>query len=243
MTLLTLWLILYFSVSLSRRRGTRNSIPNFPSHWLDVYSNSIQPLLLIMVPSSSEGVEVCRQCTDILARHRNVRVRVAFAGGAEESQILALLNGCDILISTPPCFLRMVKRCYTSLNRLCHVVFDHADIMVEEFTLDIREIMRLYAKVLKSQLCRLAPRQAVVMATSWTVGVASLVKAYLGNPVSVIANMIEAAIYKNVQQIATVCSESQRDVQLLGRCFRPHRIRVVCVVYSRLLFQVPYSLF
>lgn len=140
-----------------------------------------------------------------------------FAAGAEENQILPIINGCEILIATPPCFLRMLRKSYITLDRLCHTVFHDADIMVEDFTSEIKEIMRHYARLLKSQPNRSAPRQAVVMASSWSVGVASLVKAYLGNPVLIIPDMIEAAIYRGVKQIVTICSESQRDVELLGK--------------------------
>lgn len=142
-----------------------------------------------------------------------------FAAGAEENQILPIVNGCEILIATPPCFLRMLRKGYITLNRLCHTVFHNADLMVEDFTSEIKEIMRYYAKLLKSQPCRSAPRQAVVMASSWSIGVASLVKAYLGNPVLIIPDLVEAAIYRGVQQIATFCLESQRDVELLGKSF------------------------
>jgi len=153
----------------------------------------------------------------MLARNRAIRVQLIFAGGAEENQIIQLVNGCEILIATPPCFLRMLRKGYINLNRLCHTVFNDADLMVEDFTSEIKEIMRHYARSLKSQPNRSAPRQAVVMATSWSVGVASLVKAYLGNPVLIITDMIEAAIYRGVRQIATVCYDSQRDVPLLGK--------------------------
>lgn len=146
-------------------------------------------------------------------------MQLIFAAGAEENQILPLVNGCEILIATPPCFLRMLRKYYITLDRLCHLVFHDADIMVEDFTSEIKAIMRHYAKLLKSQPSRSAPRQAVVMASSWSVGIASLVKAYLGNPVLLIPDMIEAAIYRGVQQIVTFCSESQRDVELLGKDF------------------------
>ena len=144
-------------------------------------------------------------------------MQLIFAAGAEENRIISLVNGCEILIATPPCFLRMLRQCYISLDRLCHLVSDDADIVVEDFTSEIKCIMRHYANLLKSQTCRSAPRQAVVMASSWSVGIASLVKAYLGNPVVLIPDMIEAAIYRGVQQIVTFCSESQRDVELLGK--------------------------
>lgn len=153
----------------------------------------------------------------MLARNRDIRVQLIFAGGAEESQVIQMINGCEILIAPPPCFLRMLRKGYVNMNRLCHTVFNDADVMVESFTSEIKDIMRHYAKLLKSQPDRLAPRQAVVMASSWSPGVASLVKAYLGNPVLIFSDMMEAAIYRNVQQIVTVCYDSQRDVPLLGK--------------------------
>ena len=140
-----------------------------------------------------------------------------FAGGTEESNVIQLVNGCEILIATPPCFHRMIRKGYVNLNRLCHTVFNDADLMVEDFTSEIKDIMRHYAKLLKSQPSRSAPRQAVVVATSWSVGVASLVKAYLGNPVLIMSDMIEAAIYRGVQQVVTVCYDSERHVPLLGK--------------------------
>lgn len=140
-----------------------------------------------------------------------------FAAGAEENQVLPLVNGCEILIATPPCFLRMLKKGYITLDRLCHTVFHDADLMVEDFTSELKEVMRHYAKLLKSQPRRSAPRQAIVMASSWSVGVGSLVKAYLGNPVIIIPDMIEAAMYRGVQQVVAFCKESQRDVELLGK--------------------------
>ena len=153
----------------------------------------------------------------MLGRNRVIRVQLIFGGGAEDERIVQLVNGCEILIATPPCFVRMLRKGYINLSRLCHIVFQDADVMVEDFTSEIKDVMRHYAKLLKSQPNRLAPRQAVVMATSWSVGLSSLVKAYLGNPVLIISDLIEAAIYRNVLPIVTVCSASQRNDKLLGK--------------------------
>ena len=177
---------------------------------------NFQPQFLILAPTWGKVEHIYHQCRNILARNRNVRVQMIFAAGAEENQILPIVNGCEILIATPPCFLRMLRKSYITLDRLCHTVFHDADLMVEDFTAEIKEIMRFYARLLKSQPCRSAPRQAVVMASCWSAGVASLVKAYLGNPVVIIPDMIEAAIYRGVQQVTTYCEQSQRDVELLG---------------------------
>ncbi|KAL9974651.1 hypothetical protein ACROYT_G011712 [Oculina patagonica] len=190
------------------------------------------PQFVVLAPTWGKVEFIYNLCKDILARNRNIRVQMIFAAGAEENQILPIVNGCEILIATPPCFLRMLRKSYITLDRLCHTVFHDANLMVEDFTSEIKEIMRCYAKLLKSQPSRSAPRQAVVMASSWSLGVASLVKAYLGNPVLIIPDMVEAAIYRGVQQIVTCCSESQRDVELLGYIDSFITTKDICVFAS-----------
>ena len=56
---------------------------------------------------------------------------------------MPLLRGCDLLIATPHCLLRMLDRRYTFLDRLCHLVLDGAEILVEQFTTQVRNEMKL----------------------------------------------------------------------------------------------------
>lgn len=173
--------------------------------------------MLVLCPSWLKAEEVHRRCLKIIGGRKRIRAQVIYGGGAEEEQILPLIQGCELLAATPACFLRMLKKSYTTLDRLCHIVFDDADVLVEEFTTEVKEIMRRYAKLLKSQPGRSAPRQAVAMATSWTVGVESLVRAYLGNPLLIMSDRIEAAMFGRVRQIVKLCSVSQRETHLLGK--------------------------
>ena len=48
-----------------------------------------------------------------------------------------------MLIATPHCLLRMLDRRYTFLDRLCHLVLDGAEILVEQFTTQVRNEMKL----------------------------------------------------------------------------------------------------
>ena len=95
---------------------------------------SFQPQFLILASTWGAAVDICGQCKFILAKTRNILVQLIFAAGAGENQIIPLVNGYEILIATPPCFLRMLRKCYISLYRLCHLVFHDADIVVEDFT-------------------------------------------------------------------------------------------------------------
>jgi len=172
---------------------------------------------LILCSSSGSAIDIYNECSKILGNRRTARVHVIFGGGAEDEQIIPVLNGCEVLVATVPCFLRMLKRGYTPMDRVCHIVFNNADVLVEDFTAELKDIMRVYGHHLKSQPGRIAPRQTVVMATSWTVGVASLVRAYLGNPLIIIDDQIEAAVYCGVKQTVELCSTSQRLTRLLGK--------------------------
>ena len=111
------------------------------------------------------------------------------------------------------------------MDRLCHLVVDDADVVAEEFTTELKEIMRFYGKLLTSNRNRDSPRQTVVMARTWTIGLASFVRAYLGNPLVLIADKCEAAVFNNVKQIVNFCQSSLRDNLLLGIC-------TGCIVYS-----------
>ncbi|KAJ7374522.1 hypothetical protein OS493_004860 [Desmophyllum pertusum] len=74
------------------------------------------------------------------------------------------------------------------------------------------------------------------MASSWSVGVGSLVKAYLGNPVIIIPDMIEAAMYRGVQQVVAFLQrkpERCRTSWLRRIYFTPTKDICICVIYSR----------
>ena len=65
-----------------------------------------------------------------------------FGAGAEDECIPNLINGCEILIATLPCLLRMLSKKCTRLDRLCHLVFDDADILAAEQTELVKKLMR-----------------------------------------------------------------------------------------------------
>jgi hypothetical protein len=59
----------------------------------------------------------------------------------------SLANGCDILISTPPCFRRVMchSRLITNVDRLAHLVLDEVDILTQKFLSEVCQCNRLSA--------------------------------------------------------------------------------------------------
>ena len=124
----------------------------------------------------------------------------------------------------------MLRKEYTNLDRLCHLIFDNANILVEDFTEEIKEFMRMYAKVLSGTQRRNAPHQIIAMATEWSYGLSSMVKSYFDLPVTVVANKFEMGVFTGVKQLVEICSTSQRLEHVVGmllmlyRVFRPSKL-------------------
>jgi len=55
-----------------------------------------------------------------------------------------MLNGTDVIVSTPCTILRMMHDGYASLSRLCHLVIDDADVITREFTSEVSPSPTLY---------------------------------------------------------------------------------------------------
>jgi len=59
----------------------------------------------------------------------------------------SLANGCEILISTPPCFKRIMccSRLITNIDRLAYLVLDEVDILTQKFLCEVCQCNRLSA--------------------------------------------------------------------------------------------------
>jgi len=57
----------------------------------------------------------------------------------------SLANGCDILISTPPCFRRIMccSHLITNVDRLAYLVLDEVDILTQKFFSEVCHCNRL----------------------------------------------------------------------------------------------------
>ncbi|XP_046549507.1 uncharacterized protein LOC124259410 isoform X2 [Haliotis rubra] len=173
------------------------------------------PFALILVPSWKKAQNVFDACTNYIQERSKPRVISIYAGGCEESKVIPLINGCEVLVATPPCLQRMMEKKYTNLNRLCHLVLDDAEILTEVFKSEVKYIMKSYADVIReSNLKRDVPRQRMVFASQWTKGIDSYVASYIHEPLLIITSKMEAAVYGRVKQIVHMCKYENRSYQL-----------------------------
>jgi len=117
------------------------------------------PIVIIFANSSSRIDEIAMQC-EIYTRQK---ISVIKAVGLCKDKKIELMNGCEILITTPPAFIRLIKNnaSYKIIdeNTLKHVVFDNFD----QNSLNIFE--KELNVIIKSQYATKMPQTIVVSKT------------------------------------------------------------------------------
>ncbi|XP_065064666.1 putative ATP-dependent RNA helicase TDRD12 [Rhopilema esculentum] len=176
------------------------------------------PIVLILTTDWNEARNIHSTCEKIVYTHRkNYRAKILYGGrGKMEEEMVDLINGCEILVATIPSLLNMLEKHCTSLVRLCHLVFDDVNVLVEMFAEEIKVLMRQYADSLSKTVALNLPHQLVAMGTEWSRGVESLVNAYFDNPLMIIPNMMEASVFKQVKQHVEICPANQRIDHLVS---------------------------
>ncbi|XP_071959339.1 uncharacterized protein [Antedon mediterranea] len=173
------------------------------------------PLIIVIVPRWKKAKEVYDDALSMLPSSRYIRALIIHGAGAEENKEIDLINGCEILIATPLCFLRLLKKSHLNTDRLCHLVFDDADVVFSDFTQEVREIMQAYGKTLLEKPNRSAPRQILAFSAHWTAGLESFMKAYQSDPLVVLTRKLEAAVYGKVWHIVHSCPSNYKFNKVL----------------------------
>ncbi|XP_076449882.1 uncharacterized protein LOC143286162 [Babylonia areolata] len=167
--------------------------------------NGMGPKAVILVPSCKKADEIQRYAHNIIGNQTTLRVLCIYGSG--DHYVMSLLRGCDLLVATPHCLLRMLHSRYTHLDRLCHLVLDGAEVLVEEFSEEVREVMELFGKKLKEYKSLPVTRQVMVFGTRWSSAMADFQKAFQTDPVLVFASRLEASVYGRVEQVVHMCFE------------------------------------
>jgi hypothetical protein len=179
-----------------------------------VLPQGIGPLVVILCPYWKKASYVYNEVIKYSTQPgtEETRSSLLYGGRTELTQVVSLLNGCDVLVSTPHALLRAINQGHTSLTRLCHIVFDDADILAKRFSQQVSKLMSVFADVLRggrgmslnsgSSSILACSCQKLVFTSSWTSGVSSLISAYLANPFIAITSRFDAMIYCKVLQVS-----------------------------------------
>ena len=174
----------------------------------------IGPFVIVLLPTW-EKVISAHALYDNLGHVRQSQCRsfAVHGGGAEEEQVVKMVNGCEVIVATPPSLLRLLRKRQTSLKRLRHLVFDDCDDLAENFTDEIMELMDMLAQSLASNTGR-SPPQLLLYTSTWTQKVAELNDAYVQEPLSVVCSKLEMAVSMKCSLFPHVCTTEQRFSEL-----------------------------
>lgn len=161
---------------------------------LDPTTQIIQgPVAVLLVASSREVELIGKYCANLVPREQLTVVK-AFGNFNCENKQVALLNGCDLLITTPPCFSRLAQGNVIKMfnkERIKYLIFDGLDQMHEKFEQDIRTIIKTCTM---GEEHREKNPQLIITSTSWMKYIESYTK-LIFNPLIIIGSFVEAALY------------------------------------------------
>lgn len=110
------------------------------------YSTDEAPKVLILVPDQERVLAVVDQFTT-LSGNRNLRIIGMYGTGGMEEQVLDLLEGVDIVVSTPTRARAVYLKLGLNLNRLQMLIVDDAEIIVKQgMQLPVCELARSAGK-------------------------------------------------------------------------------------------------
>ncbi|CAC5374487.1 TDRD12 [Mytilus coruscus] len=172
------------------------------------------PYAVVLVPSWKKVRHLLYVTHGLLQGDKKIRI-IELYGSGEDLKMCPLINGCEILLCTPPSLKRVLELNYVHLNRLCHLVVDDAEVTLNNFTEEVRFIVKTYSDELRKQDERTAPQQLMLFGTHWESKVQSFISSYMCEPKIAITSRYEASLYGKVRQIPVVCRSMQKPNKFL----------------------------
>ncbi|BES89488.1 regulation of transposition, RNA-mediated [Nesidiocoris tenuis] len=178
----------------------------FDEEYYSGLRKGLGPRCVLVAPTSSRVKKLGKLCS--IHSQSRLRTIMTYGGGLEVEQKNQLAEGCDILVTTPRCWLRLLQySTATNLIRVCHVVLDSFDELSSRFMNELREIsakVEFLTKERKQSSESLPGVQTVVAGTQWSARVEGLTFKILHKPVLVITSFLEASLYARIKPIVSV---------------------------------------
>ncbi len=185
----------------------------------------------IMDAVRNGGLRMSGQTKDLDDRER-IRC-LAVHKDVEREIVVDLANGCQVLVATVPCLLRIIEKGSISLGRCKHVVIEEADEVFERFTEGVRDVMRFVDLKPKDETDW--PTQVILNSQRWTAGIQQFVQVYLSQKSSdeaaqaqarsiagpvVIASGLEMAVYGQVRSKSDLFHHTTDKITALKRIIK-----------------------
>ncbi|XP_026574893.1 putative ATP-dependent RNA helicase TDRD12 [Pseudonaja textilis] len=174
------------------------------------------PVALVICPGQRRAELVFEHLKMYSHCSRPLHPMLLFLGmKKEEIKSVRIPRGCEIVVTTPPIFLRLLEHHSLLFLRLCHLVFDEVDVLFSDAKEQILTILQYYKSNLSVEEKEFVPQQIVAVGNHWDKNIEVLTKEFMNDPYIIITSMGEAAIYGKVQQVVQLCLECDRISTLL----------------------------
>ncbi|KAL4234120.1 hypothetical protein ACF0H5_005773 [Mactra antiquata] len=189
-----------------------------PKVYHQVARNGKGPYLIVLSFTWKRARDVYDEVMRVIGGRHDMKATLIHGGAQmEEKMACELINGCEILISTPPCLTRILAAGYIDLRRLCNLVVDDADQTLATFRSDIGKLLQDYSLVIKNEMKNLScPRQILCFGAQWNSSLSAFMKSNLIDPILIITSLFEASVYGKVKQVTHMCKSHERMKTTLG---------------------------
>jgi superfamily II DNA/RNA helicase len=175
-------------------------------HNLELTKNGNQgvgPVIAILTPTSSKVKAIASMC---LGFEKDLSIVQAY--GMVSSKI-DLMNGCDVLVATPPAFCRLIedtKIQFIDRNRIKTLFFDGFDVLIEKFHSEVGKVLKNCTSI--NTLIDVNP-QIIATSSVWKKEIDSIIKKRVPpeNLVICIENCFEAAIQARCSILLEISSD------------------------------------
>lgn len=166
---------------------------NFNRDQDDIKMANLGPICVIINRTSREVELMYKLCQIMLSQNDMKITKAAGAWNLEEIKV-KLLNGCDLLITTPSCFMRLTE-CDTiklfDRQRIKYVVLENLDLILDAFETEIQHVVTEFFTNMEE---REKNPQLIITASRFVKKMTSYIKISL-SPVVLIGDFIEAALF------------------------------------------------
>jgi ATP-dependent RNA helicase DBP3 len=200
-------------------------------------TNKPAPKILIVAPTR----ELAMQSHQVVEEMGGPLGVCIYGGVPKNVQRAALQAGAEIVVATPGRLMDLIEENALSLSKVCYLVLDEADRMLDEgFEPIIRKICAMCSPPAgtDSSVSALAQRQTVMFSATWPEEIRNLADKYLCHDMfKVTVGSDELSANHRVTQIVECVQAQEKDRKLTGLLEKYHKSRknriLIFVLYKR----------
>ncbi|KAK5639947.1 hypothetical protein RI129_010758 [Pyrocoelia pectoralis] len=210
----------------------------------DLPRSTVSPISVILCP----GIEVAEKVYYLILKlleNASQKSYVALAIQPVDKNCLKQFERkVDILVATPVTLLSLLSSRIITLKRLCHLVIEKANIILERFSTEMGKILNVVQSMLSHRSCNYTV-QMILTSEKWTRSIENLLKSLLIMPIVCIGSYLEAAMYGRVD-IRVQFLEAQAKIRALIKILKGKskicRTIIICNTDDEIKEAKPYLL-